>query len=225
MSVWYKFRDGEMPDRDMMKRRYLKTLRDSYTDCLATYEPAREREGYVKNWSKWRYRSMYYHYALAGKWRPLPEKFAKLPKGRVLRTVPYINRGVLDEVADTATGLAVKGSFPPNPSTDIFDVWMRRWDGLKEFRYKLPPQLSISGLKRTDGKHDYYYAGTTRLYPDCQLEINGIRGGCGVAIGYLYDPADPLRQYDVYLSLRVEGGTIWFDEAVLVKTDKPATKK
>ena len=93
MSVWYKFKPGEMPDRDMMNDRYHQAVRDSAEDRWASAFNASERRAKVDNAVEYRDRAMYYHYALAGKWRPLPPKFAKLQKaGRLFRLVPHINR-------------------------------------------------------------------------------------------------------------------------------------
>ena len=39
-------------------------------------------------------------------------------------------------------------------------------------------------------------------------------------VGHLFDPRNPEQRYDIYLSLKPEGKIVWFDELVLVKTDR-----
>ena len=218
MSVWYKFAPGTMPDRDMMRRRYMKTLRDSANDMLASMEPAKERPSRVKRLVQWRERSMYYHYALAGKWRPLPGKFARLPAGRVKRAVPHINRKTLErDVADSATGLAIKAEMP----TGELKFMVHHWTGIAEApREYLGSGLSPETLKKGEGHRRYYYIGTTKLYPDSMISTHQLHYASGVMTGHLFEPDNPEQLYNVYLALKPEGKTLWFDEMLLVKTDR-----
>ncbi len=218
MSVWYKFSPGTMPDRDVIYKRYMQNLRDSLGDVLATYEPANERPARRDRLVRWRERSMYYHYALAGKWRPLPKRFAELPAGSVKRAVPHINRKTLERnVEDSAVGIAAKGEMP---KTDVKFV-IQHWDGVKEApRVDLKPGLSLEALEKGKGRRRYYYIGTTKLYPDAMISTHQLCFASGVMVGHLFDPRNPEQRYDVYLALKPTGKVLWFDEAVFVKTDR-----
>ena len=218
MSVWYKFAPGEMPDREMMHRRYLKTLRDSANDMLASMEPAKERPSRAKRLIQWRERSMYYHYALAGKWRPLPKRFAELPAGSVKRAVPHINRKTLErDVAGSATGIAIKANMP----TEELKFMVHHWDGVEEGpREYLGDGLHLKTLREGEGRRKFYYIGTTKLYPDSMISTHQLHYASGVMTGHLFEPDNPEQLYNVYLALKPEGKTLWFDEMLLVKTDR-----
>ena len=220
LSVWYKFQDGQMPDRELMRSRHRKTKQDSYSDMLATYEPAEERKTYVDRCVSWTDRSMYYHYAMAGEWKPLPEEFAQLPAGQLKRIVPCINNRRIPEDAEAATGLAVKGELPEKFSLRIY-----RWDAPPvEVRNAFKERLMPAEVQKAAGRgYQMYYIGTSRLWPDSMLSFN--IGGGMVTLGYLWDAGSPEQKYDFHLSLKLEddGRTLWCGELVLVKSDKPST--
>ena len=227
MSVWYKFKPGEMPDRDLMNDRYQKTLNDSFRDMLATFDKPSEIDERVAKLCERRGRAMYYHYALAGKWRPLPEKFAKLQKaGKLFRLVPHLNRQPRPRLSDdpaAAAGIAVEGQMPKR-FRFMFQYWH---DPVGE---KPPAGASVHfrnkvSAKRIpdDGKYHYHYVGTSRLYRESLIHTAGIRSGSGVMTGLLYDPTHPEQRFDIYISLKREGQKLWFDEMLFVKSDRPDT--
>ena len=41
--------------------------------------------------------------------------------------------------------------------------------------------------------------------------------------GLLYDPANPGQRFDVYISLKRDGEKLWFDEMLVVKSEKEST--
>ena len=223
MSVWYKFRDGQMPERDLMRTRRRKAKQDSCSDMLATYEPAEERALHIDRIVSWYDRSMDYHYAMAGKWKQLPAEFAQLPAGQVKRSAPYINTRLVVEDAEAATGLAAKGELP-----EKFFLQLYRWEAPPvEIRNPFKELLSVSEVqKAADKGYQMYYIGTSRLWPDSLLSLNFCYGGAGgVTLGYLWEEENPEQKYDFYLSLRLEddGKTLWCSELVLVKSNKPST--
>ena len=69
-----------------------------------------------------------------------------------------------------------------------------------------------------------YYVGTSRLWRDSQL-ITNTGKGVGFTTGYLFDAANPEQKYDFYISLKLDadGVTMFCDEMILVKSDKPST--
>ena len=229
MSVWYKFKPGEMPDREMMNTRYYKALEDGRSDMYRTYEPASRRASTIRGSVQNRAKAMYYHYALAGKWRPLPPKFAKLQKqGKLFRLVPHDNKRPRPRLADdpeAAAGIAIEGTMP---SGKRFNFMLQYWNqpeggvhpkgGSVMFRRKL-----LTRQVADDGKYHYHYIGTTRLFPESLIHTAGIRHGSGVMTGLLYDFKRPEQRYDVYISLKRQGKKLWFDEMLFIKSDKPDT--
>ena len=173
---------------------------------------------------------MYYHYALAGKWRPLPPRFEKLRKaGLLTRLVPHDNKKPRPKLAtepEAATGIAIEGKMPPR---FIFSI--QYWPGpTKESgEWKFPVCRRQFAVKlftkqvKDNGKYAYHYIGTTRVWQDSLIMTFGIRDGSGVMTGVLYDPEHPEQRFDVYISLKREGDKLWFDEMLFVKTDKADT--
>jgi hypothetical protein len=163
---------------------------------------------------------MYYHYAMAGEWKPLPEEFAQLPAGQLKRSAPCVNRKLLPRDAEAATGLAVKGELPEKFSLRIY-----RWDAPPvEVRNAFKERLMPAEVQKTAGRgYQMYYIGTSRLWPDSMLSFN--IGGGMVTLGYLWDAGSPEQKYDFHLSLKLEddGRTLWCGELVLVKSDRPST--
>ena len=230
MSVWYKFKPGEMPDRDMMYARYKETVLDSARDRWATYTNQSGIESRVQSAWENQDKSMYYHYALAGKWRPLPPRFAKLQKaGLLTRLVPHDNKKPRPKLAtepEAATGIAIEGKMPPR-----FNFSIQYWPGpTKESgEWKFPVCRRQFAVKlftkqvKDNGKYAYHYIGTTRVWQDSLIMTFGIRDGSGVMTGVLYDPKNPEQRFDMYISLKREGEKLWFDEMLFVKTDKTDT--
>ena len=228
MSVWYKFKPGQMPDREMMNKRYYRALEDGRSDMYRTYEPASRRESVIRGSVQNRAKAMYYHYALAGKWRPLPGKFARLQKqGKLFRLVPHDNTRPRPRLADdpeAAAGIAIEGTMPAKRFNFMLQYWNRPVGGVHPkggsvmFRRKLPARRVAD-----DGKYHYHYIGTTRLFPESLIHTAGIRHGSGVMTGLLYDFEHPEQRYDVYISLKRKGQKLWFDEMLFVKSDKPDT--
>ncbi len=230
MSVWYKFAPGEMPDRDMMYARYKQAVYDAACDRVASLFPESERAGRIAHAVEFRDKSMYYHYALAGKWRPLPAKFAKLQKaGRLFRLVPYNNRRPrpkLSTDAGAAAGIALEGTMPKR-----FLFQFTCWPGVAlhngEWVYRGESRLMVHKLSvkkvPDDRQYHYYYIGTTRLWRDSLIRTDSIRVGTGVVTGLLFDPKNPEQRFDVYISLKRDGQKLWFDEMLFVKSDKKST--
>ncbi len=59
---------------------------------------------------------------------------------------------------------------------------------------------------------------------DSQL-ITNTGKGVGFTTGYLFDAATPEQKYDFHISLKLDadGVTMFCDEMILVKSDKPST--
>ena len=230
MSVWYKFKPGEMPDRDMMNDRYHKAVRDSAEDRWASAFNASERQAKVDNAVEYRDRAMYYHYALAGRWRPLPAKFAKLQKaGKLFRLVPHDNRRPRPKLAKepgAATGIAIEGKMPKS-----FLFQLTYWPGptKKKGQWTFPVESRLMARKLAarripdDKEYHYYYIGTTRVWQDSLVRTESIRFGSGVMTGLLFDPENPEQRFDVYISLKRDGQKLWFDEMLFVTSDKAST--
>ena len=227
MSVWYKFKPGEMPDRELMNTRYLRTLGDSYRDMLATFDTPGEIDARVGKLIEHRGRAMYYHYALAGKWRPLPAKFEKQQKaGKLFRLVPHINmrpRPRLSDDPEAAAGIAIEGKMPKR-FRFMFQCW---FDPVGDkppagFSRHFRNRVSVKKVP-DDGKYHYHYLGTSRLYRESLIHTAGIRYGSGVMTGLLFDPAKPEQRFDIYISLKRKGEKLWFDEMLFVKSDRAGT--
>jgi len=222
LSIWYKFAPGEMPDRNVILKRHTATAAADIRDMLRTYTNKKEQASYYRAWiTKHNRRPIYYHYALAGEWKPLPEPFASIPEDQILRTVPYINRGDLINDAEAATGITAAGSQLPEKLVFTAARWER---SNVEKREVFPVEIPAAEVKAGKG-YNFYHIGSTRLYPDMNIYFNMIRGG-GLVLGYLYDEKNPEQVYDIYVSIKYDEKTrqIMSDQAVLVKNNRASRK-
>jgi len=222
LSIWYKFAPGQMPDRDVIFKRYSATAAAHHRDALKKHQDKKEANfRYNAMIKKYYWRPIYYHYALAGEWKPLPEPFASMPKSEILRTVPYINRAVLSKDPEAATGITAASSQLPEKLVFTAARWER---SNVEKREVFPVEIPAAEVKAGKG-YNFYHIGSTRLYPDMNIYFSMIRGG-GVTLGYLYDEKNPEQVYDIYVSIKYDGKTkqIMTDQVVLVKNNGKVQK-
>jgi len=221
LSIWYKFAPGQMPDRHMIYKRHQATAVADVKDLFRTHTKADIDRYYNNLVNNYIWRPIYYHYALAGEWKPLPEPFASMPKDKVLRTVPYINRSVLSKDPEAVTGITAAGD--QFPESFIFTA--ARWEKPDvEKREVFPRKITAAEVKAKKG-YNFYHIGSTRLYPEMNIYFNMIYAG-GVTLGYLYDEKNPEQVYDIYVSIKYDGKTkqIMTDQVVLVKKNAKGQK-
>ena len=170
----------------------------------------------------------YYHNQLArgldhfmryakGPVRPLPAGFdhpgaIRLPPDHV-KQFP---------AADPAGAFGISAQLQQKPGTiDYFQRDLRRFVPFEASKDLIAP-WNFDKLRSDEFK--LYHLGRQRLTADSLVRLAAKPWRVEFFTGHLYDPADPGREYDFYLSLRTdEKKRLFTDQLVLVRSDAPRT--
>ena len=104
---------------------------------------------------------------------------------------------------------------------DYFQRDLRRFVPFEDSKNLIAP-WNIGKLQSDEFR--LHYIGRHRVTPDSLVRLAAKPWRVEFFTGHLYDPADPGREYDFYLSLRSDAKKRLFtDQLVLVKSDAPRT--
>ena len=170
----------------------------------------------------------YYHNQLArgldqflryakGPVKPLPAGFDK--PGAIRLPPDHIKQL---PAADPAGAFGISAELQQKHGTiGFFQRDLRRFVPFEASEDLISPR-NFDRLKSDEFK--LYRLGRQRLTPDSLVRLAAKPWRVEFFTGHLFDPADPGREYDFYLSLRVdEKKRLLTDQLVLVKSDAPRT--
>ena len=163
--------------------------------------------------------------------RPLPAGAKRQYAGKCLRMLPtrmlssqtsHIYHVVPDDRA--AFGVALKSNRDKLPAEFRFPTLVTFRPSGERFYVILHNAKFIKReeLEKHRGEYRLYHVGTTRLFPQCRLSLHSVDAGGMTILGQFFDPKDPERGYDVYVSLKLDdAGALWLGEVVLMETGAP----
>ena len=141
--------------------------------------------------------------------KPLPEEFSGIPAERVFQAPPFINKSQVPHDPDAAYGIATS-----YPAGDGFNHGIYDQTG----KLKALEQFVKADF---DGKYHLYKIGRTRLSQEMLVSAPNDVGGYGaVPVGYFFDPDEPEKEFDVYVSSKFEKDRMFTDRAVLIAVPK-----
>ena len=151
--------------------------------------------------------------------KPLPEYFAGK---KVFRIMPDRNKRGLDRDPEAAFGLCNTGVVPKTGSWFYYRSY-KRDRPVQWIIKRLPRPVNLTRVMKQDKYREYqfYHLGRITLEADSMIAFNHISRGSSYAVGHLFDPDDPDRLFDLYVSMAVdpEKKIIRQDQLVLVKLD------
>ena len=163
--------------------------------------------------------------------RPLPAGLKRQYRGKCRRMLPtrllssqtsHIRHVVPDGKA--AFGVAMKCNRAKIPEKFNFPTIVTFRPSGERFYVKLNDIqfVEMKALEAHRGEYRLYHVGTTRLYPQCRLSLHNVDAGGATILGQFFDPKEPEKGFDVYVSLKLDdAGALWLGEVVLMETGAP----
>ena len=199
---------------DRIHRRYLDTVHDDYIDMYRYAEGDPEKRFRDKYSSMRRLQSgvnLFYAEAKGGK--PLPPEFK--PMGKIFCVRPDHTQSIpeRDEKGAYGIGITLAKNAAAAPATIEY-----RDEDCRVVQLR-PRLMTPEELQKLGTEYAPHYLGSARLTPDALIKIKAKQYRIDFYLGHLFDPAEPDRSFDFYLSVRKNArGGIVTDRLIAVKT-------
>lgn len=208
------FPEVKEDELDRIHRRYLDTVHDDYIDMYRYAEGDPEKRFRDKYSSMRRLQSgvnLFYAEAKGGK--PLPPEFK--PMGKIFCVRPDQTQSIpeRDEKGAYGIGITLAKNAAAAPATIEY-----RDEDCRVVQLR-PRLMTPEELQKLGTEYAPHYLGSARLTPDALIKIKAKKYRIDFYLGHLFDPAEPDRSFDFYLSVRKNArGGIVTDRLIAVKT-------